>query len=148
MVLNTLDKLIEGHMKSDMSWSIRVKERIKDLRVSQLEVAKLIQVSEQALSHYLTGKRPIKLRKFFDLANVLNCDVGWLLTGRINTNSRIDAKVLRKAEQQVDEIIDNQSIDIDPDTRIQTVIFSYTEQMEGRQPVEETLINVLTCVKR
>ena len=82
-----------------------VGERIASLRrkrnISQVELAKMMDVSRQAVSKWendLTAPDTIKL---IQLADVLNADVEYLATGR-NTSTRQPPAVLKTVEKVVE----------------------------------------------
>ena len=82
-----------------------VGERIASLRrkrnISQVELAKMMDVSRQAVSKWendLTAPDTIKL---IQLADVLNADVEYLATGR-NTSARQPPAVLKTVEKVVE----------------------------------------------
>lgn len=62
--------------------STRVKERMHDLGLSQLDVVQLSGVKQAALNHICTGR--VKMAgalTIFRLASALQCDPKWLATG-------------------------------------------------------------------
>ena len=64
-----------------MNISTRIKSRRKLLGLSQEELAERIGVSQNAI-HKLEDGTTQKPRKIFELANVLQCNAEWLLTGK------------------------------------------------------------------
>ena len=45
-------------------------------------LAKAISAKPNSVSNYISGKTNIPLEKLIDIANYLNCDIGWLITGK------------------------------------------------------------------
>ncbi|PKF60640.1 XRE family transcriptional regulator [Psychromonas sp. psych-6C06] len=63
-----------------MDISKRIKDRRKDIGLSQEELAERVGVSQNAI-HKLEDGTTKKPRKIFELAKVLKCDPEWLLNG-------------------------------------------------------------------
>lgn len=62
-------------------WQERVKERLKDLGMTQDALASKIGVTRSAITHYLAGRRVPSLSQFEKLAKVLETSPGWLQYG-------------------------------------------------------------------
>ena len=71
-----------------MNISTRIKSRRKLLGLSQEELAERVGVSQNAI-HKLEDGTTQKPRKIFELANVLQCNAEWLLTGKGSPHSEI-----------------------------------------------------------
>lgn len=53
----------------------------KSTRLTQKELAKLLEISEPTMNHYETGKRVPSASLLGKMVSLLKCDPGWLLTG-------------------------------------------------------------------
>ena len=53
----------------------------KSSRLTQKELAKLLEISEPTMNHYETGKRVPNAELLDKMVALLKCDPGWLLTG-------------------------------------------------------------------
>lgn len=67
---------------------------MKELDMTQEEVARKLGVTRGAVTHYLSGRRVPPLRQFQKLAAILKADPAWLQFGTISTsvNKRLPAK--------------------------------------------------------
>lgn len=63
------------------SWSIRIKERMNELGMTQDELASHLGLTRSAITHYLAGRREPPLKQFQKLATVLKTNPAWLLYG-------------------------------------------------------------------
>lgn len=59
----------------------RLKARREELRLRQEDVAEAMGLTKQAISHYETGKRPVKVKHLGALARTLGVSPQWLLYG-------------------------------------------------------------------
>lgn len=66
------------------SWASRIKVRMKELGLTQAELASRLGITRSAITHYITGRRIPPLKQFEKLSLVLKTDPGWLQFGIIN----------------------------------------------------------------
>ena len=66
------------------TWEDRIKARMKDLDLTQEELAHKLGVTRGAVTHYLAGRRVPPLRQFQKLAAILKADPAWLQFGTTN----------------------------------------------------------------
>lgn len=59
----------------------RIKLRMKELQLTQAELADKIGISRGAITHYLAGRRIPRHEQFLKLAEVLECNPSWLQYG-------------------------------------------------------------------
>lgn len=71
-----------------MSFADRVKQRRKDLELSQAELAERIGIAQQSIHKIETGVT-LKPRNIVQLAEALECDPTWLLTGNRTSSDNI-----------------------------------------------------------
>src|SRR5436190_24403025 len=64
-----------------MSWKTRIKSRMKELGLTQEELANKMGITRGAVTHYLAGRRVPPLNQFQKLAHVLKVDPAWLQYG-------------------------------------------------------------------
>lgn len=77
---NKLDKSRTGY---DMnSWTGRLKSKMKELGLTQEELAKKLGVTRSAVAHYVQGTRQPPLKQIVKLATVLKVDPSWLQFGK------------------------------------------------------------------
>ncbi len=67
----------------------RIKQLIDDCGYSQKKIAQLIGVSENALVHYLKGRRPINAELVAKIAEICDASVEWILLGKTEPESRL-----------------------------------------------------------
>lgn len=66
------------------TWADRIKSRMKELGLTQEELASKLGITRGAVTHYLAGRRVPPLRQFHSLAAVLKTDPAWLQFGKSN----------------------------------------------------------------
>lgn len=86
-------------MKSD--FKSRLKQRMRDLGVTQEELANSIGVTQGQISHFVTGQRRLQIEDIKKLCMALDISSDWLLFGKINikpqeTILKKDAMFLKK----------------------------------------------------
>jgi SOS-response transcriptional repressor LexA len=64
-----------------MSWTTRVKSRMKELEMTQETLAHKMGITRGAVTHYLAGRRVPPLKQFQKLATILKADPAWLQFG-------------------------------------------------------------------
>ncbi len=65
----------------------RIKTAIKKSRFTQKGTAKLLGISENGLSNYITGKRIPDIILIYHFCELCNCSIEWLVSGEnIKTN--------------------------------------------------------------
>ncbi|MBE4575508.1 LexA family transcriptional repressor [Vibrio navarrensis] len=75
-----------------MSFANRVRQRRKDLGLSQAELAERIGIAQQSINKIETGVT-LKPRNIVQLAEALECDPAWLLTGkRVKSDSILNVE--------------------------------------------------------
>ncbi len=65
----------------NMDFADRVKERMKALRLSSVELAQVIGVSKGSITHWTNGTNQASGKRLIALANALECSAEWLATG-------------------------------------------------------------------
>ena len=65
----------------DKKLNNRISFTRKSSRLTQKELAKLLEISEPTMNHYETGKRVPSASLLAKMVALLKCDPGWLLTG-------------------------------------------------------------------
>lgn len=97
------------------TWIDRAKQRMKILGLKQKDLIRPLKVDTRgAVGHYLTGRRKPDLDQVMALADVLECQVGWLLAGENPQGDRQDAftpaeifeAIGRATPKQIDGILD------------------------------------------
>lgn len=69
------------------NWIGRLKLKMKELNLTQEELAKKLGVTRSAIAHYVQGTRHPPLKQFVKLAHVLHTEPGWLQFGKSSTES-------------------------------------------------------------
>lgn len=82
-----------------MSWTTRVKSRMKELEMTQEMLAHKMGITRGAVTHYLAGRRVPPLKQFQKLAAILKADPAWLQFGTKNENNT--SKLITKREKAV-----------------------------------------------
>ena len=76
-----------------MTWTIRVKSRMKELEMTQETLAHKMGITRGAVTHYLAGRRVPPLKQFQKLAAILKADPAWLQFG---TQNELKNKLTKK----------------------------------------------------
>lgn len=66
----------------NMEFSDRVKERMKKLGISSVELAALVDVSKGSVTHWTNGTNQAGGKRLMALARVLKCNAEWLVSGK------------------------------------------------------------------
>lgn len=62
-------------------WATRIKSRMKELDLTQEELAEKLSITRGAVTHYLGGRRVPPLKQFEKIASALKVDASWLQFG-------------------------------------------------------------------
>lgn len=65
------------------TWADRIRSRMKELGLTQEELADKLGITRGAVTHYLAGRRVPPLSKFNEIARVLKADAAWLQFGTV-----------------------------------------------------------------
>jgi SOS-response transcriptional repressor LexA len=65
------------------TWADRIRSRMKELGLTQEELADKLGITRGAVTHYLAGRRVPPLSKFNEIAKVLKSDAAWLQFGTV-----------------------------------------------------------------
>lgn len=98
-----------------MSFGERITELRKTAGLSQLELAKIMDVSRQAVSKWETGQSSPDAMNLIQLAEVLDTDIEYLTTGRRNFGRR--PPVVIKTTETVEKVIEKPVVQV-----VETVI--------------------------
>lgn len=98
-----------------MSLGERIIELRKTAGLSQLELAKIMDVSRQAVSKWETGQSSPDAMNLIQLAEVLDTDIEYLTTGRRNFGRR--PPVVIKTTETVEKVIEKPVVQV-----VETVI--------------------------
>ena len=82
-------------------WTERVKERMKELDMTQEKLAHKMGITRGAITHYLAGRRVPPLRQFQKMATVLKVEPAWLQFGVSSEMMASSKKVAAKKEKTV-----------------------------------------------
>lgn len=80
------------------TWESRIKFRMKELEMTQEELANKLGITRGAVTHYLAGRRVPPLNQFQKLAHVLKVDPAWLQYGVIGKNLLKKSEISTKPE--------------------------------------------------
>jgi len=81
------------------SWVNRVKSRMKELNMTQEDLAKKMGLTRGAITHYLAGRRVPPLQQFHKLAVVLKTSPAWLQFGISDISKKVSDKIPKAKEQ-------------------------------------------------
>ena len=81
------------------TWETRIKLRMKELGLTQEELANKMGLTRGAVTHYLAGRRVPPLKQFQKLASILKTDPAWLQFGSNAKNISAPIKKTEKHEK-------------------------------------------------
>lgn len=87
------------------SWAKRIKSRMKELDLTQEELASKLGITRGAITHYLAGRRVPPLRQFQKIAAVLKTDPAWLQFGTTKEKLIDDKKLKTEPRKQAIPIL-------------------------------------------
>lgn len=79
----------------------RIKQRRKELHITQTEVQATCGISSGNLSGIETGRYLPSAIALVELAKILQCSVDWILTGKSLISNNFDFKDLNESERQL-----------------------------------------------
>lgn len=80
------------------TWVERVKSRMKELDLTQEELAEKLGITRGAITHYIAGRRVPPLKQFEKLSSVLKSDPAWLQFG-ISRDTISSTKLVKEIRQ-------------------------------------------------
>lgn len=80
------------------AWVTRIKSCMKELGMTQEELANKMGITRGAVTHYLAGRRVPPLKQFQKLASILKADPAWLQFG--TANERASAKKVAEKQEK------------------------------------------------
>lgn len=75
------------------TWNTRLQERMKELHITQEELADQLGITRGAITHYLADRRQPSMKQMKRLAVALKCDPAWLQFGVVGQASKMDEKL-------------------------------------------------------
>jgi phage repressor protein C with HTH and peptisase S24 domain len=90
-----------------MTFSNRIKSRMKQVKLTQEQLAEIIGVSQASVQKYVSGKTQAT-NKILDLARALECDPEWLATG----DERIETQVLSVQDSKAEYSLTSSEIEL------------------------------------
>jgi SOS-response transcriptional repressor LexA len=97
-IIYSIESLKNGRNIMD-TWATRIKERMKDLGLTQEALAEKMGITRGAITHYLAGRRQPPLNQFQKLATILKADPAWLQFGKTTAKSEMLHSVTSKKEK-------------------------------------------------
>jgi len=81
------------------TWETRIKTRMKEMEMTQEELANKMGLTRGAVTHYLGGRRIPPLKQFQKLAQILKVDPAWLQFGVGKESISAPKKIAEKQEK-------------------------------------------------
>ncbi|MBF0613106.1 MAG: helix-turn-helix transcriptional regulator [Magnetococcales bacterium] len=130
-------------------WINRARDRLKTLDMSQVHLGEVLGVSSGAINHYLAGRRDPTPDLLVKMAEALKCDIGWLLTGKVESSGDVDLKGLVSAIETAEVLIDQNGWKISPPLRAQLIaeIYALNREVDERAKSVRT-INLIALTKK
>jgi len=85
------------------TWATRIKSRMKEMDMTQEELANKMGITRGAVTHYLAGRRVPPLKQFQKLASILKADPAWLQFGTANELAS-SKKMAEKQEKAITKL--------------------------------------------
>lgn len=83
------------------SWAARIKSQMKEIDITQEELANKMGITRSAITHYLAGRRVPPLRQFQKLAAILKTDPAWLQFGKVEERNLAAAKAKKEPSTRI-----------------------------------------------
>jgi SOS-response transcriptional repressor LexA len=80
------------------TWATRIKERMKDLGLTQEALAEKMGITRGAITHYLAGRRQPPLNQFQKLATILKTEPAWLQFGISTSGAKTKKGIVEQAK--------------------------------------------------
>jgi SOS-response transcriptional repressor LexA len=97
------------------NWTGRLKSKMKELDLTQEELAKKLGVTRSAVAHYVQGTRHPPLRQVIKLAAILKTDPAWLQFGESQETATSSSQSIKKGSNRIPILDWHQTIDFHPD---------------------------------
>jgi len=104
--------------QSRPEWAVRMAKRRKDLGVSQVGIAKMLNLSQSAYGDYETGRSEPSIAMFEAIGNLLECDASWIVfgVGKLDTlenNSTNDSFFVLRDMREADPVFKEISMGVE-----------------------------------
>lgn len=97
------------------NWTGRLKSKMKELGLTQHELAKKMGVTRSAIAHYVQGTRHPPLRQVIKLATILKVDPAWLQFGKAQGPTNTASQNAKEISNRIPILDWNQALDFDYD---------------------------------
>lgn len=83
------------------NWNNRLRSKMKELGLTQEELARKLGVTRSAVAHYVQGTRQPPIKQVIKLAAILKTEPAWLQFGKPSEASQPPAVAMKKATGQI-----------------------------------------------
>ncbi|HZW61291.1 MAG TPA: S24 family peptidase [Candidatus Babeliales bacterium] len=97
------------------TWTGRLKSKMKELGLTQEELARKLGVTRSAVAHYVQGTRQPPLKQMVKLAGVLKVDPSWLQFGKAQDTATSAKQQSRKALNRIPVLEWQQAVNYNPE---------------------------------
>src|SRR5580658_6951576 len=124
-ILSKIDSEIIGHNMSN--WTGRLKLKMKELGLTQEELANKLGLTRSAVAHYVRGTRHPPLRQVIKLASILKVDPAWLQFGKAQDVMTASKQSTKKTTNRIPILDWQQAANYSPDESYDTKLeyFNY-----------------------
>lgn len=113
--MQSIDRKVDNDMNS---WTGRLKTKMKELGLTQEELARKLGVTRSAVAHYVQGTRHPPVKQVVKLAAILKTDPSWLQFGKTQETVKGSRLQAQKALNRIPILDWQQVIDYHPDATL------------------------------
>ena len=97
------------------NWTGRLKSKMKELGLTQEELAKKMGVTRSAVAHYVQGTRHPPVRQIIKLASILKIDPAWLQFGKTQESANSSSQKPKQSSNRIPVLDWHQVLNFNPD---------------------------------
>lgn len=133
-----------------MSIGQRITELRKEHNISQLQLAKLLDVTRQAVSKWENDLASPDTVRLIQLADILNTDVEYLATG-VHSAIKEPPKIVTVVEKEIVEKVVEKPVEIEKIVEVEKIVETFVEKpvirkvvrtRYVRNPIEFTIVGI------
>jgi len=132
-------------IKPHEQWTVRVRERCKELGIRLQDLAPTLEVTTSGgVSHYLNGRQDLTVKQAYRLAARLRTSICWLLEGMEAGPVPIDSDLFSQDSTLMDQATSDIQRAIPKDVKTAALAYTYSELVEGRTPTQASIASMIS----
>jgi SOS-response transcriptional repressor LexA len=109
------------------TWASRLKQKMKELALTQEELARKLGVTRSAVAHYVQGTRHPPLKQMVKLASVLKVDPAWLQFGKPHEANVTPRRAVKKKSNKIPVLDWRQALSYHHDETYEKMLEYFTD---------------------